>query len=202
MNYTQLLLTSLLVSSVHPIYAVPPDNLSPLHHELINTINRCDAANFKDKFTALTTQLQSPQEKAVALDLLLACAQAKQAEKNAELERVTGKRIQHRPSLYKATAQLSAALFFGFASIIAIGTGFFDREFVGHETMTSRCALLMVVPMAVWFAYLAKYSVHRALHYSDIIKQELLALDEIIILIGQTRTRSYASVETHSYLHP
>lgn len=197
MNYTQLLLASLLLLPIDSMHAAPPQEPSAAHLELIHHINRCDAATFKNRFTALTTQFQSPQERAVTLDLLLACAQEKQAEKSAELERISGKRIQHRASLYKATAQLSAALFFGFASIIAIGKGFFDPEFARiyrHETMTARCATLIVVPMAVWFAYLSKYSIHRALHYSDTIKQELRALDEIIMFIGQARTRSYASV--------
>jgi hypothetical protein len=193
MNYTQLLLTSLLLSPIHSTQASPPPELSVQQRELVNATQHCDAATFKDRFTALATQFQSTQEKAATLDLLLACAQDKKAEKMAELDRIAGKRIQHRASLYKAAAQITAALFFGLASIIALGKGFLDTEFADksqHETMTSRCATLIVVPMTVWFAYLAQATMHRALHYSDVIKQDIQALDEIITFI-QTRVRSY-----------
>ena len=196
MNYTQLLLTCLLLAPIKSTHASPPPELSVQQLELTKCIQHCDVTAFKDKYTALATQIQIPQEKAATLDLLLTCAHEKKVEKNADLDRIKDRRIQHKASMYKATAQLSAALFFSLASVVAIGKGFFDAEFAHqypHEAMTSRCASLIVVPMAVWFAYLTKHTIHRALHYSDIIKEDIQALDEIITFIHQAQVRAYVS---------
>ncbi len=190
MDYRLLLLSS-LIATIN-VFAVP--QLSSPHLELTHYIKRCDAASFKNKFAELATQCQNNPEKIALLDLYYHQAQEKKAEKLATLEQIQGRHIQNRTYFYKAAVQVCGMVFLSVCSIIAIGKGFCDPEFARtntEETGGARCAALVLVPLTVWLGSLTKHTISQTLHYSDTIKKDIEALDEIITFINQTRVRCH-----------
>ncbi len=145
-------------------------------------IKNCNVAQFKTEYAAFQTELQSVQEQLTVLETLQRIAHETKKEKVTDLAKFLTRSASEKYWLFaKLGAQTMGAVSFSIGGIFHLlhicpyCTEDYVEVYFGALLMGGLCG------------YFARNNYRKAFHQKTIIKQEIIALDEIIACIESAK---------------